>query len=74
VNKASIKMALIAVAEKFQRRCRKLYNRVVFEPVTRKATDTINGIECEADIIDRCGKVVGRWAYGAYDLSGPYKE
>ena len=52
---------------------KRLYYRIKFGKATYEIVDTINGIVCEAKILDRNGNVVGYWAYGNNDPSYPYR-
>ena len=46
---------------------------VRFGTITERIKDSINGIPCEIEYVVRWGRVVGFWAYGYWDPSGPYQ-
>lgn len=57
------------------RAMRRIYNRVRFGKVTQRVTGTAgHNVPAEIEYLDRKGRVVGFWAYGAFDPNQPYRE
>jgi len=44
-----------------------------FGAIKERVVDRIEGTACEVEFTGRFGKVVGYWAYGAFDPSCPYQ-
>ena len=52
---------------------KRLWTWIRFGTITEQIKESINGIPCEIDYIDRRGKVVGFWAYGCWHPDYPYQ-
>lgn len=51
----------------------KLYFKIRFGVITHKITERIDGIPCEYEYFDSKGRLIGHWAYGAFNPNYPYR-
>lgn len=57
------------------RAARSTYNMVRFGEVTAHVTGTAgHGVPAEIEYRDKNGRVVGFWAYGAWEPNSPYRK
>jgi hypothetical protein len=52
---------------------KKIWHWIRFGKITQTIKADINGTACEIEYAGRKGKVIGYWAYGYFDPSGPYQ-
>jgi hypothetical protein len=69
-----VKVAATTLWWRCRRWCRRKLATLRWAPITAVVMGRINGSACEIEFRDRCGNVIGYWAYGAFDPGLPYRE